>query len=156
MRFTHTVLSILHIAPPKYFPVFISIDGEERLCKFLTILHLPRGILLWISFIFWNPLFQCSCFFCPRYCGKPHYLLSNEHSQQQRVFRGGGVSSTKSLARTDCSWQARNSTSIYQSDPTYSLMYHFATLCSNIAHGDSLSTFQPHQKMEATDRMVQI
>lgn len=123
---------------------------------FLTIPHLPRGILLWTSFIFWNPLFQCSCFFCPRYCGKPHYLLSNEHSQQQRVFRGGGVSGTKSVARTDCSWQGRNTTSVHQSDPTYSLMQHFAALCSNTADVHSLSAFQPHKKMEGTGTTVQM
>lgn len=126
MRFTHTLLSIFHTAPPKYLPVFISIDGEERLCQFLTVPHLSRRILLSTSFIFWNPLFQIVMQLlllskilwqaplppikwtqkAPRYCGKPHYPLSNEHRKQQRVFGGGGMSSRKSVARTDCSWQA--------------------------------------------------
>lgn len=69
------------------------------------------------------------------------------------------MSSIKSVARTDCSWQGRNSASIHQSDPTYSLMYHFATLCSNIVHVHSLSTFHPHQNLEGvhgTDTMLQI
>lgn len=54
---------------------------------------------------------------------------------------------------------ARNSTTIHQSDPTYSLMYHFATLCSKIVPVHSLGTFQPHQKLEGvlgTDTMLQI
>lgn len=85
--------------------------------------------------------------------------LSNEHRRQERVFGGGGMSSRKSVVRTDCSWQGRNSTSIHWSDPTYFLMYHFATLCSNIVHALSLGTSQPHQKLEevpGTDTMPQI
>lgn len=85
--------------------------------------------------------------------------LSNEHRRQQRVFGGGEMSSRKSVVRTNCSWQGRKRTSTHWSDPTYSLMYHFATLRSNTVHVLSLGTSQPHQKLEevlGTDTMLQI
>lgn len=119
--------------PPRYLPIFISIDGEERLCQFLTIPHLSRGILLSTSFIFWNPAFQINCnaaaSFVQDAVASPA-IPYQMNRKQQRVFGGGGMSSRKSVARSDCSWQGRNSTSIHWSDPTYSLMHHFANAYS--------------------------